>query len=167
MIRAIFTALVFLALAPGVASSQAPNASGPPALLKAEEIIRLLPGRWEYRAEDGWETGGNVSTRKSCDGHAERIWFERDKQGVVYYAEDEGVDSPTRRSRVAFDRILIFERPVIRIQYEGETRLDENGKPVAWEVYMTDPDTFYWHRVGWPNGATTAAVRRCKEAVIS
>jgi hypothetical protein len=68
---------------------------------------------------------------------------------------------------VRIDRFLIFERPTIRVQYDGEQRLDANGKPVVWKLFMPDRDTFYWHRVDWPPRATTAAVRRCKDEVVS
>lgn len=109
-----------------------------------------------------------MAQRLSCKTSAERIWFERDARGnLVYYSKREAPDAEPNYSRVQLDKFLAFDRPVIRIQYEGRPQTDEQGKPVVWELFMTDHDTFYWHRIGWPPDATTAAVRRCKEEAVS
>lgn len=167
MIRAGLAFLLGLVLTFGAAEAQAPKDSRaePARLLEANEIIKVLPGRWQYRTDDGWKTNSNVSKEILCDESAERIWFERDAQGLVYYSQSG--DSPKSRSRVGFDWFLFVQRPVIRVQYDGERRKDANGRPVAWELFMPDRDTFYWHRIDWPLGATTAPVRRCKDEVIS
>lgn len=52
----------------------------------------------------------------------------------------------------------------IRIQYDGETRLDDKGKSVVRDLLMPDRDTFYWHRADWPAGSVTAPSRRWPKA---
>jgi hypothetical protein len=152
-----------LAVAGGDADAQAPK-GGTPRLFSSDEIISTLPGRWEYPVPEG--VGEEASVR--CDKFAERIWFERDDKGeLIYHSQYEEPGSERSVSRVGVSRFPFPERPTIRLQYQGETRLDDKGKPVAWEVIMVERDTFYWHRVDWPPGATTPPVRRCREDVSS
>lgn len=164
MIRIIARAVALVAVCSGLASAQA---SRTPKLFTAEEIISALPGRWGYAPEEGW-SDKSTSKTVDCGKFAERIWFGRDEKGeLVYYSQHEEPGAKMNVSRVGVSRFPFPERHTIRLQYEGEKRLDEDGKPVAWEVIMTERDTFYWHRVGWPPGGTTAPVRRCKEEVSS
>jgi hypothetical protein len=161
MIRILVAAVALGVGWAGLASAQAPR----PQLFTGEEIISALPGRWQYMDGKSDETTGMAV---SCEKFAERIWFERDEKGeLVYYSQYEAPGSEKNVSRVGVSRFPFPERYTIRLQYEGEERLDDKGKPVAWEVIMTERDTFYWHRIDWPPGGTTAPVRRCREEVSS
>jgi hypothetical protein len=105
-----------------------------------------------------------------CEKLAIQIWFENDaKRGLVYVSEalgsaaenlkkeDRQVRSPVRVQKAADGS----DGRSIVIQYDGETRLDDKGKPVVWVLVMPDRETFLWHRVDWPFGAFTPPSRRC------
>ncbi len=161
---AIFAALLALACV-FPAAAQTPPAS-PTQFLKPDEIIRRLPGRWEYRPEDGWKAGMLIRNI-TCSEAAERVWFDRDAKGLIYHSQHEAAGAKPTTSRIGTQGVLIFQKPLIRIQYEGEKGWDENGKPIIWEIWMPDADTFYWRVAGWPPDVMTPPIRRCKDKMTS
>jgi|JI10StandDraft_1071094.scaffolds.fasta_scaffold01501_15 hypothetical protein len=149
------------------AEAQAPTANRTqPEFLKPDEIIRQLPGRWEYRPKDGWKPEMLKGSIR-CSENAERIWFDRDAKGLVYHSQNEEAGSKPTTSRIGTDGVLVFQKPLIRIQYEGEKGWDKNGKPIIWEIWMPDTDTFHWRIMGWPPDAMMPPIRRCKDKMTS
>ena len=98
-----------------------------------------------------------------CNGSAERIWFERDGKNVIYHSQGEAEGSQLNTSVIGTEGIMQYQMPLIRIQYQGEKGHDADGKPVVWEIWMTDADTFHWRVMGWPVGTMTPPIRRCKD----
>jgi hypothetical protein len=164
MIRVLVAAIALGLACAGLASAQAPRAVTPQPFT-AEEIISALPGRWEHRIEGASKEA--LEAMSNCKKFADRIWFRRGEKGLIYHSQNEAPGSIVYTSRVGIPSLPFLRRSTIRVQYEGEGRQEDNGKPVVWEIYMTERDTFYWHRVGWPPGTTTPPVRRCKEEVTS
>jgi hypothetical protein len=49
----------------------------------------------------------------------------------------------------------------VRGAIRGEERLTETGEPVVWDLVLTSPESFAWHRADWPAGSLTGTLRRC------
>ena len=55
----------------------------------------------------------------------------------------------------------------IRGQYEGEKRLDDNGKPEVWDFFFLSNDEFVWHRSDWEGFNSTKSIIRCNEVNLA
>lgn len=157
--RSCLIAIALCALAPAALAQK---------LLTVDEIYKALPGVWSMETAD--PPGSPRTTH--CDKNALRIHFETDAvRGRMYVSE---LLRPLKPGETEADRIA--RSPVgvgkpasgvlsyaIMIQYDGEKRLDEQGKPVVWYLVMPDKDTFLWHRAGWPTDSFTAPSRRCPD----
>ncbi|MCU0626862.1 MAG: hypothetical protein MUF21_10335, partial [Gemmatimonadaceae bacterium] len=51
----------------------------------------------------------------------------------------------------------------IRGAIRGETRVDDNGAPVVWELVMFGPDSYRWRDTTWSEGRYTGAITRCPD----
>lgn len=51
---------------------------------------------------------------------------------------------------------------VLHTVMDHETRRDETGRFVKWDMVVLDPDHFCWHRTDWKEGGCTATIQRCK-----
>lgn len=122
--------------------------------------IRQLPGYW------GWEMSDLPLEERagSCADGPLRIWFEED--GARYNSQQVGeaviatapilVNLPSTETSAGF-----------LIRYDGEDRLDDAGRPVAWILIMESADMFYWVRSDWVSeGGRTRSLVRCDEALI-
>jgi hypothetical protein len=49
----------------------------------------------------------------------------------------------------------------IRGTIRGETRTTDAGVPVVWDLVITSPDSYAWHRTDWSTLSLTDAIRRC------
>jgi hypothetical protein len=147
--------------------SAAPAAFAQP--VSANDIVDELPGLWVMNE------AAKVSDppKVDCKKQASRIWFESSGNGdLTFFSRQEGEmrennyfnGSRQVQSDVRFiPDIWKTGMGAIRVQYVGETRLDEQGKPVAWILFMPNRNMFYWHREGWPEGAVTAPSYRCPD----
>ena len=43
----------------------------------------------------------------------------------------------------------------------AETRRTSSGEPVVWDLVITAPDVYQWHRTDWPENGLTRAIIRC------
>jgi hypothetical protein len=89
-----------------------------------------------------------------CSENAERIWFDRDAKGLVYHSQNEEAGAKPTTSRIGTRWCLGFSEAVdpdsVRRRGKG---WDKNGKPIIWEIWMPDTDTFHWRIMG--NGRLT------------
>lgn len=139
--------------------------AGPP--LTYEQILAELPGVWVMIPRDA----AAPPMSQLCETASTRISIRQSGANAIYLSEflgvlPDGKVDEDRFSRSAIRRVAAapgFGMEGIHVQYEGEDRLDDNGRPVAWILFMPDRDTFYWHMVGWPRGATTVPSRRCPD----
>jgi hypothetical protein len=132
-------------------------------LLSPHEIISVLPGRWAME-----EAPDKPSGKPKIDCSSDlvvRIRIERNENTLIYISKYENEADPGSRSviKASSPNGDVNKPGAIVLQYEGEKRLDDKGKPVVWHLLMTDRDTFYWHRADWPNGGTTEPSHRCPE----
>lgn len=154
-------ALVVLCTAPANAqSNERPYYLDVSRLLTHEQILQEIPGRWAML----WPDKEGERPRFDCKNRAVRIWIERDQDGgAVYFSQHHGSDE-VARSPVFVDKgILGSPKRQIRVRYDNEKRLTDDGKPVEWELIMPDRLTFMWRRTDWPKNSSTPISRRCAE----
>ncbi len=145
------------------AAATAPSEADAQALSLAE-TMRALPGQWELDpAEVPEEDRGDFR----CDQSPLEILITQDETGGFRYQSSKRGDNHADRSPV-LSVPSRSGRPLFMVQYEGETRLGDDGEPVSWALEMPDRDHFYWIRSDWLYGhpvPRTPMRRRCPLAV--
>ncbi|WP_084418065.1 hypothetical protein [Henriciella litoralis] len=126
-------------------------------LLSANEIILAIEGRWALAYEDD----PDPENRFRCDDLAIHIQIDEIDGDLVYRSQHEGQEAYDT-SPVLTDVLNNGQTaPWIRLHYESEDRLTEEGEPVEWRLIMPDENTFFWARTDWEWGFTTKPRRRC------
>ena len=57
--------------------------------------------------------------------------------------------------------IYEFTDTMIRAQLEDESRLDNSGKPIVWQLHLIDENSYCWSRDDWPADSCTPPRLRC------
>ena len=114
------------------------------------DIYEAASGTWDWDARPG-----------SCSENPHTITFSPDRLTMLL-THAKPLDGDT-------DRVTRYEiREVapsgIRGFMIGETRRDDAGQLVVWDLILTSPNTYRWHRVDWPAGSYTPQVVRCDVA---
>lgn len=126
-------------------------------LLSPDQILLAIEGRWAIAYEDD----PDPENRFRCDHIALQIRIDEVGGDLVYRSQPEdqeiGETSPVMTD-ILTDGTMA---PWIRLHYEGEARLTDDGAPVEWRLIMPDENTFYWARTDWEWGYTTKPRRRC------
>nr|WP_295381961.1 hypothetical protein [Pseudoxanthomonas sp.] len=108
----------------------------------------LLPGKW------GWE-GSN-----DCREAPEVISFSASRKHMYLALSPAREDGGREPRRVGEYRILQQIPEGLRMSLKGETRMDDSGQPVTWDLVLVDRDTYCWRRNDWGDGCTKP-LRRC------
>lgn len=74
------------------------------------------------------------------------------------------IDSAGTEHRVAEYEIREHARNRIRGFIRGETRRTPDGELVVWDLVLSSPNTYRWHRTDWPWDGYTKEVLRCGPA---
>lgn len=125
--------------------------------LSAEAIIETVSGRWII---DDAESDSN------CSNNYLTIWFSEEDGKTVYHSR--WMDSQENRSFVGIMQMEDGQTfPAIILQYDKESRVDENGNLVSWALFMPDKDSFFWMRRDWQYGQRTSMRIRCPSPVLT
>lgn len=129
----------------------------PPALPAPREQLEAFiagvgPGRWN------WEKDA------ACKSDGETFVFSADRTRVEL-RHDKEVESFDGSKTAHFSyRVLAWEPRRVRMAIEGETRLDRHGKPVIWDLIMSeDQSSLCWARNDWPPLECTSKLVRCPQ----
>jgi len=111
------------------------------------DLPRHLTGRWDWS-----------NRAHPCGDSAHVITFSPDRRTMT-------IAMPARPPRdtgwsATYD-LLSLEPSRLRGAIRGEKRRTKDGKPVVWDLVMTGPDEYRWHRTDWPAYSFTAGIRRC------
>jgi len=104
----------------------------------------------------GWDT-------EQCNNNPATISFKTDGS-IMYFDTYKGmylgdVSKPIKR----IEYVIESEKENVLItSIKGEDRLDDNSKPVGWDLVIQSTDNFCWHRTDWAEGACTKSLMRCK-----
>lgn len=110
-----------------------------------DKMFQILDGKWLY---------DNTDCQKAFT-----ITVSADRKTIKFtYPKSE--DKEEREYVYNVSKVGDY---YIRGQYEGEKRLDDNGKPQVWDFIFLSNDEFIWHRADWKDLAATKPITRCKE----
>jgi len=116
----------------------------------SRSILDTLPGQWI-----------DVD-RKYCDIGRTTVSVSADRQNISF--SHSGLGRATESDiRQQFNyRVGAQRGNRLHLELENETRLDERGEPVTWDLVMLSSDEFCWSRSDWPEDGCTASVFRCE-----
>ncbi len=116
-------------------------------------------GEWAFDPEQATE-----EQMKSFNCKSNPMSVNINQQGLVYTSTQMGDVTSKAKILFATDTFL-------KIQYENEERLMDNGKPHVWIMYFVDRDHFVWIREDWiKDGDITGSTQmriRCQRLEIS
>lgn len=113
-----------------------------------------LEGRWD------WST-----RRKPCTDSAHTIAFSADGKLMTITQQVTSIDTATGKDWTATTYDILSSKPArIRGAIRGETRRTGTGARAVWDLVVTGPNRYAWHRTDWPPFSQTAGVIRCDDA---
>jgi hypothetical protein len=116
----------------------------------SDDVFTVASGVWDWTGADSL-----------CVANPHTISFSPD-HSVMYIAHRvPWKDSTGLEHRVAEYGIQSHSPSQIRGLIRGETRLTETGVPVVWDLILTSPNSYAWHRTDWPPNGRTKEVARC------
>jgi hypothetical protein len=116
------------------------------------DIFTVAAGTW------GWTTAPADSF---CVARWHTVAFSPDRTVMTITANEPWTDSVGTVHQLAVYDLSEHSRHHVRGQIRGETRLTSAGEPVVWDLVLTSPDSYHWHRADWPFFSYTASVGRC------
>jgi hypothetical protein len=111
----------------------------------------------ESVAEGVWDWAGRDGT---CRDNPHTISFSPDQRYMVL-TFPHPIDSATGKREARYE-IRGQTRNSIRGFIIDETRRTEGGELVVWDLVLTSPNSYRWHRTDWAAGSYTAEVIRCR-----
>ena len=114
------------------------------------DIFAFLRGTWAWTPADS-----------GCRANPHQIDFSANHQTMTITAA-----RPYRLASGALDSIAYYEilqvtRSSLRGVLRGETRLTRDSTPVEWDLVLTSPNSYTWHRTDWLSWWHTRTVQRC------
>ncbi len=114
------------------------------------DVFAAAAGTW------GW-----AGAEDRCGEDAHVIEFAPDRSVMAITHMKPVGDSAGAQKRTWEYEILGSDSSRIRGAIRGEDRLTDGGDPVVWDLVMTGPDEYRWHRTDWADDGYTGAVERC------
>ena len=116
------------------------------------DIFAVAEGTWDWAGQPG-----------TCRDNPHRISFSPDRRQMVL-SYRVPFDSVTGKQVSTYD-ILLVTRHGIRGSIVDETRRTPDGDLVVWDLVLTSPTTYRWHRTDWPAAGYTPELIRCDAPV--
>lgn len=126
------------------------KSTGAYSLPEEVDIRTHLAGRWD------WESHGSL-----CSDSTHTIAFADSGRVMTITQQNVWVDSLGRDRTTAVYDIHAVTRSTVRGQIRGEERLTADGEPVVWDLVLSGPDEYRWHRTDWPPLGVTDRIVRC------
>ena len=116
------------------------------------DIRQLIAGTW------AWDRGP-----AACEGPTQRFELAPDRKTMKIHHSEPITNSAGETTDVTNYVVEGGDADVLHTYIPGETRLDDNGNPVKWDLVLIARNRIAWHRADWPEGATTGMLRRCAD----
>lgn len=115
------------------------------------DVFAVVTGKWDLADAEGM-----------CEANPHIISFSSDRSVMFYETREPWTDiAGIQHNRAEYD-VLEHAPNRIRGRMRGEKRLTFDGEPVVWDLLLTDPDTYRWHRIDLPIGGYFGRVVRCE-----
>ena len=114
------------------------------------DIRALAEGTW------AWDRGTD-----SCSDLTQRFDIAEDGRSMKIH-HSKPIESANGTITSVTDYVV--ERSsasTLHTYIPGETRLDDNGRPVKWDLVLVGRNRLAWHRTDWPEGSLTGMLRPC------
>ena len=95
----------------------------------------------------------------TCETNPHTIRLSEDGRRLTFSYPHPIVEETGRKESVY--EVLGHGQHVIRLFLESETRTDEAGELVEWDLIMVSPDGYVWRQSDWPRDMSTALLERC------
>lgn len=116
----------------------------------SDSILDTLPGQWV-----------DVD-RKYCAIGRMTVSVSEDGKRVDFVHSALGLATPTdARDRFSY-RVGEQRGNRLRLDMENETRLDDDGNVVSWDLILLSKNEFCWNRSDWPEDGCTVSTFRCE-----
>ena len=119
-------------------------------------IFEVASGVWDWSGGDS-----------ACVANPHLISFSADHQVMILTQRRPWTDSSGQEHRVAEYDIQSHSPSQIRGLIRGETRRTVAGLPVVWDLVLTSPNSYAWHRTDWFASGRTKEVKRCPKGTDS
>ena len=110
----------------------------------------VLPGEWGWSGSD------------DCGSSPERIRFSEDRNTMFLSHAPARADGSREPHRTVTYDIVGRTGNRLGMALEGETGLDDSGKPVTWDLVLLGSSEYCWHRSDWPASGCTKSIVRCE-----
>jgi hypothetical protein len=106
----------------------------------------------------GWWSD-SASTSQACTKENPRIRYQFDPDGKrVTLLFDRKWDTEIGESDKFGAIVLSSTERTLVIQYDNESRKDDAGKLIQWELVIVAPGVYRWRATAWPPGAVNVVV---------
>jgi hypothetical protein len=113
-------------------------------------VFEVATGVWDWKTSKGF-----------CEDNPHLISFSADQTVMTITSRRPWADTAAADDRIAVYDIMEHTSAYIRGALRGEDRLTDAGKPVVWDLVLTSPDSYAWHRTDWLLGMQTGDIKRC------
>jgi len=118
------------------------------------DIFSVVEGTW------GWVDGD-----ASCATNPHTITFNADRSLMMIVFRNDHTpkkDQFDKENSKAHYEVRGHSRSHIRGFMLDEKRLTDTGELVLWDLVLTGPNSYRWHRTDWPDDGYTGEVVRCQ-----
>lgn len=115
------------------------------------DVLSEIQGTW------GWVEG-----QFTCETNPHTIRLSKDRRQLTFTYPRPIVEETGRR-RSVYEVRGQAERS-IRLFLTSETRKDEAGKLVEWDLIMLSRDAYVWRQSDWPADVSTPLLERCPQS---
>lgn len=118
------------------------------------DIFTVASGTWAW---------SDAPPDSFCVTRRHTVAFSPDRSIMTITQGEPWTDSAGVVHQVSVYDISQYSRRHVRGQIRGETRLAPDGTPVVWDLVLSSPDSYHWHRADWPSFSYTKSIERCPE----
>jgi len=117
-----------------------------------QTVYSVAAGLWDWADADSF-----------CVKNPHRIWFApRQDSMYIYYARPWTDSAGTVDSGAVYE-LQGHSGSHLRGFIVDETRRTPAGELVVWDLVLTSPNSYAWHRSDWVAGSYTKPIRRCPQ----
>jgi hypothetical protein len=113
-------------------------------------VFDVAAGTWDWASADSF-----------CVKNPHMISFSDDRAEMRIAHRTPWTDSTGASHRVTTYHLQRHTASEIRGAIVGETRLADDSTSVVWDLVLTSPASYAWHRADWPAAGRTGEVKRC------
>ena len=120
---------------------------------RPSDVLSEIQGTW------GWVDG-----QFTCETNPHTIRLSEDGRWLTFTYPRPIVEETGRKESVY--EVLGHGDYVIRLFLTSETRRDEAGELVEWDLIMLSPDEYVWRQSDWPEEMSTPLLERCPPSEV-